>query len=183
MREFISSPRLYWFAKTIYQALYRRGLLVGTSSPEELQGAMPTDYAKRMSGFQQRRLNQRLQNTAIQTHRRQLKLVYDQAVAAAGYAPVTVPEYADPVLLRYPVRVREKAAVLAEARRRWIELGDWYRQPVDPPGESCDDSFGYIVGMCPEGERASREVINLPMNMGIGERQAEKIVRFVKEVA
>ncbi len=182
-REVFSCSWAFWLAKSAYQKLYRRGLLVGTSSCEELRGEKDAQYAKRMSGLQHWLLRRRMAAAAVVGHRRRLKRIYDAALAAAGLPIVDVPDYADAVLLRYPVRIANKARAIAEARRRWIELGDWYRQPVDPPGESCDNSFGYVNGTCPEGERAAREVINLPMHTGIDERQAEKIVKFVKEMA
>src|SRR5256714_3016634 len=52
-RELASSPAAYWTAKRVYQFLYRRGLLLGTSSPEEFRAEMPKGYAKRMSRFQE----------------------------------------------------------------------------------------------------------------------------------
>lgn len=183
VREIFSSSGAYWFAKSAYQKLYRHGLLVGTSTCEELRGEKNPLYAKRMSRFQHWLLRRRLADTAVIEHRRQLQHFYDEALTSEGLPSVHVPEYADVILLRYPVRIPNKKRAIAEARRCRIELGDWYRQPVDPPGDSCDDSFGYVTGTCPEGERAAREVINLPMHMGIHEREAEKIVKFVKEVA
>lgn len=182
-RAVFSSSWAYWLAKSAYQGLYRRGLLIGTSSPQELRGDRDAQYAKRMSRFQHWVLRRRLADSRVIQHRRDLKRLYDEALATAGLPCVDIPDNADAVLLRYPVRIENKARAIAEARRRWIELGDWYRQPVDPPGESCNNNFGYVRDTCPEGERAAREVVNLPMHLGIGERQAEKIVNFLREVA
>lgn len=180
-RGVLSSSSLYWIALTIYQNLYRRGVLVGTSSQEEFRAEKPPDYAKKMSGFQKWLLKRRLRGTSVQMHRRQLMRLYESALDREGLATLTIPAYADPVLLRYPVRVAEKARIMREARRRRIELGDWYKHPVDVPDNVSPETFGYRPGMCPEGERAASEVINLPMHSGISERSAETIVRFVKE--
>jgi dTDP-4-amino-4,6-dideoxygalactose transaminase len=183
VRELLSAPSLSCMAKNIYQKLYRRGLLIGTSSPEEFAGKMPPGYAKRMSGFQQWLLHRRLADSRVELHRRWLKTFYDDALRATGLPAVQVPNYADPVLVRYPVRVSGKSRLLQEARRRSIELGDWYRQPVDPPGDALGDAFGYRSGMCPEGERAGREVVNLPMHLGIDKDKAAVAVKLVKEYA
>ena len=105
-------------------------------------------------------------------------------VATGAYGPAGfTPEYADAIPLRYPVRVSDKKRVLAEARGRRIELGDWYPHPIDLPNGVNGAAFGYQEGMCPEGERAAREVINLPMHGGISEREAQRIVDFLKQVA
>jgi dTDP-4-amino-4,6-dideoxygalactose transaminase len=136
-----------------------------------------------MSGFQEWLLRRLLAEASPEAHRRLLKEVYDSALAAAGLPVLKVPRYADPILLRYPVRVRNKDRVLAEARRRWIELGDWYKHPVDRPEGSVAADFGYRTGMCPEGERASREVVTLPMHTRVTEAIARKSVNFLKELA
>ena len=183
-RQLLSSSRMYWLALTAYQYLYMRGLLViGSSTPQEHRGHRPPGYAKRMSAFQEWLLKRQLAKTRVQAHRRRLKAVYDAALGASGLPVLTTPEYADPVLMRYPVRVGNKARVLAEARRRWIELGDWYKNPVQTEEDADVELFGYRWGMCPEGERAAREVVNLPMHSRITEEAARRSVDFLKELA
>ena len=87
------------------------------------------------------------------------------------------------MLLRYPVRVRDKKAVLKEAERRRIELGDWYTHPVDRPEGLDAELFAYRSGTCPEGEQAAAEVVNLPMHSGVTQEIARTTVQFLKEVA
>lgn len=183
VRQMFSSPSSYWMAVTAYRWLYTRGLLVGTSSKDELRGEMPSAYAKRMSVFQLWLLRKHLADAAAQTHQRYLKATYDTALESAGLPTYEVPHYADAVLLRYPVRVSNKKGMLAEARRRRIELGDWYTQPVDRPQSLKSETFGYKTGMCPEGERAANEVVNLPMHSRVAEKTVHRVVEFVKEVA
>lgn len=181
VRDVVSSPSLYWLAITAYQNLYRRGLLIGTSSNEEFRAERPTDYAKKMSSFQEGLLRRHLVNKSVQVHRRKLKEIYDNALDQAGIRRMNVPSCADPVLLRYPVRVTNKAEMMSKARNRRIELGDWYKHPVDVPDGISPEVFAYTAGMCPESERAAAEVINLPMHSGISEHSAEQTVKFVKE--
>ena len=183
VRGIASSPWIYWTALTLYRWLYMRGVLIGSSSGEELQGVMPSDYAKRMSGFQEFLLKRRMRDVAHVAHRRRLKAIYDDALKAAGLAVLKIPEYAEAIPLRYPVRVSDKKRVLAEARRKRIELGDWYPHPIDLPNGVSGRDFGYEEGMCPEGERAAREVVNLPMHVRVSEREAQKIVAFIKWAA
>jgi dTDP-4-amino-4,6-dideoxygalactose transaminase len=136
-----------------------------------------------MSGFQEWLLHRLLAAASLETHRRFLKVTYDHALAAEGLPIVNLPDYADTALLRYPVRVKNKNRVLAEARRRWVELGDWYKHPVDrPEGDGAAD-FGYRPGMCPEAERACREIVTLPMHSRVTEAIARRSVSFLKEVA
>ena len=183
IRELFSSPRAYATAKSIYQWFYRRGLLVGTSTPDEFRGKMPAEYAKQMSGFQLRRLKKQLANESVQIHRRHVKKTYDAALECAGLPVFSIPEGTDPVLLRYPVRVRDKKSALAEAQRCGIELGDWYAHPIDVPKGLEAEAFGYRTSMCPEGERSSAEVVNLPMHLRVNEKTAQEAVDFLKGFA
>jgi perosamine synthetase len=183
IRRLLAHPRIDWAVKKIYQGLYSRGLVLGTSSKEELRGKMPAGYAKRMSLFQGRLLRHALSDGSIVLHRRRLKDIYDRALQSVALPILHVPEGIDPVLLRYPVRVKDKAKVLAEAKGRGFDIGDWYSHPVDRPESLSDDAIGYLAGSCPEGERASREVINLPMSRGVTEQSALRMVQFLKKFA
>ncbi|HEV2178530.1 MAG TPA: DegT/DnrJ/EryC1/StrS family aminotransferase [Terriglobia bacterium] len=183
-RELLASPTFYWMARDVYRRLYGAGLLVGSSTQEELKGIKPKvkDYTKRMSGFQRWLLNRRRSDESVVTFRKRLKITYDGVLASAGFSPLVIPEGTDAVLLRYPVRVSDKGRVLKEAERCRIELGDWYRYPVDRPDGVDAGIFGYRDGMCPEGERAARETVTLPMNDRVTERQVLKAVQFLRDV-
>jgi len=183
LRKILNHPRIDGMVKKLYQALYSRGLVLGTSSKEELRGEMPSGYAKRMSSFQSRMLRRARKDDAVVPHRRCLMSVYEQAVKTAGLSPLLLPDGVDPVLLRYPVRVRNKERVLAEAKLRGFDIGDWYSHPVDRPQSLSDEAIGYAPGSCPEGELASRQVINLPLGRAVTEKSALRTVEFLKEFA
>jgi len=173
-------PRLYWTAMEGYRLLSRKRVVLGSSTESELAGVMPADYAKQMSSLQEWLGLRRIAHIApVLEHRRRLKGLYDASLAAAGLPTFRTPAYADPVLLRYPVRVMDKERVLSEARRLRIELGDWFNHPLHPKGANVA-MLGWRDGICPNAEQAAREVVNLPMHPRIGEREVEKAVRFLK---
>ncbi len=43
-------------------------------------------------------------------------------------------------------------------------------------------AFGYEIGMCPEAEKASAEVINLPTHPKINEYEVYRTLEFLKEM-
>lgn len=182
LRKLFSSPGLYWTAANAFRRLAGLGIFVGTNDGGEFEGKMPERYAKRMSGLQEWLLRKRLATTALITRRRSLKLVYDEALRGCGLPVLRVMENADPVLLRYPVRVRNKEKVLEKARQRRIELGDWFNHPLHPR-EAKAEAFGYRSGLCLEGERAAKEVVNLPLTEQTTEEIAREAVAFLKQVA
>lgn len=180
LRETFSFPWMYWVARSAYRRVSSFGLLVPSSTPEEVKGTFSRDFAKRMSPIQEWLLKRRMADHADQVRRRNLKVEYDSELKAAGVRPLDLPEYADPVLACYPVRVNEKARVLELARRRWIELGDWYRNPVDHPASNLE-IFGYRAGACPAGECAAQQVVTLPMHRHVTRSVVCRTVAFVRE--
>ncbi|SFR88816.1 dTDP-4-amino-4,6-dideoxygalactose transaminase [Mitsuaria sp. PDC51] len=69
------------------------------------------------------------------------------------------------VLLRYPLLLpdaasRDAAVVALEAAG--IVGGTWFDDVVHPRGSR---RFGYTAGDCPQGERAARTVLNLPLGL------------------
>lgn len=181
-RSFVSSPKSYWMAAEAFRRLARAGVLIGTNDGGEFEGKMPEHYAKKMSALQEWLLRKRMASTAVLVRRRNLKQVYDEALRASGLPLLHIEDHADPVLLRYPVRVRNKAQVIARAQRRRIELGDWFNHPLHPR-EANAEAFGYQSGLCPEAERAAAEVVNLPLTESTTEKTARKAVEFLKQVA
>ena len=180
LRETFSLGWMYWFARGAYRTVSGLGLLVPSSSPEEVEGTLTRDFAKRMCLIQEWLLKRRKADLAEQARRRSLKAEYDSGLKAAGIRPLELPAYADPVLACYPVRVNEKARVLERARRRWIELGDWYRNPVDHPTSELE-IFGYRAGTCPAGECAAKQVVTLPMHRRVTRSTVRRTVEFVRE--
>jgi len=81
-------------------------------------------------------------------------------------------------MVRYPVRIAEKDKALAEAAKAGIELGSWFECPLHPI-ETPLAAYDYEVGMCPEAEKASMEVVNLPLHPRVNEKVAEKTVEFI----
>lgn len=181
-RSLVSSPKSYWMAAEAFRRLARLGIFIGTNEDGEFEGRMPERYAKKMSGLQEWLLRKRTASTALLVRRKNLKRVYDEALLASGLSTLHVADYADPVLLRYPVRVRNKAQVIARAQQSRVELGDWFNHPLHPR-EANAEAFGYRPGICREGERAAEEVVNLPLTERTDERTARKAVEFLKQVA
>lgn len=180
LRETFSVPWMYWLARSAYRTVSGFGLLVPSSTPEEVEGTLTRDFAKRMSPIQEWLLKRRAADLGEQARRRNLRAEYDSELASAGVRPLELPGYADPVLACYPVRVEEKPRVLELARRRWIELGDWYRNPVDHPTSNLE-VFGYRAGTCPIGECAGRQVVTLPMHRHMTRSRVRRTVAFVRE--
>lgn len=176
-------PRLFWQLRQVYHRLARGGWLVGTFTVSDMAGRLGEDYEWRMPESCRRRLMKKLQGIdATIAHRRRVARRYEDGIRGLGIACPVPPKAADPVYLRYPILARDKAAVLAEARRRRMELGDWFVSPVDPLDEGQWSAVGYERGTCPVAEEMARRVVTLPVYERIDRAATETTVEFLRDM-
>lgn len=167
-------------AADLFRKLARKGAVVGSFVPGEFSSPMAPDFFKLLSGMQARAgLRQLRKLDAMIDHRRRMAALYDDLLASKGWQPRTYDkESVDPVMVRYPVRIADKDKALAEAGRNGIELGSWFECPLHPV-ETVLEAYGYTPGLCPIAEKASREVVNLPLHPRATEKTARKTVDFI----
>ncbi len=173
-------PRTTALAQTLFRFLTKKGAVVGSSSSCEFEPTMAEDFFKAMSKVQQnqgvRQLRKLDKNIA---HRKQMASLYDELLAQKGWSPR---EYdsniQEPVMVRYPVRITEKERALEEAAKAGVELGSWFECPLHPI-ETPMKLYNYEIGMCPEAEKASREVVNLPLHPRASKSTVKRTVEFI----
>jgi dTDP-4-amino-4,6-dideoxygalactose transaminase len=173
-------PRLYWLSRRALHLLSAAGLLIGSSSLAELMGTIPADLKWRMSDFQKRvglAHLRGLENNGA--HRRSLANYYSDALRRQGWSPVDLPGAEVVTLLRYPVLVANKAALLEDARRAAIEIGSWFETPLHPLTLSNHHLAAYQTGSCPIAEATATSVVNLPLHDRVTQDEADRTVRFL----
>jgi perosamine synthetase len=172
-------PRTTILAQTAFRWLSSKGLAIGSSSASEMGPRQQPGFFKGMSRLQARSgLRQLRRWDRTFDHRRRMQRLYNDLLARHGWSVTRLPEHVDPVLVRYPVRVADKERALATAGSHFVELGSWFECPLHPIETRLED-YGYKPGMCPEAERASREVVNLPLHPRANEATARRTVEFI----
>lgn len=180
LHKLLFRPALYWKAQAALRWLSQKGLMVGSSNAAELELKHEPDYAKGMTSWQQKLVQRGLANRLLTSdQRRELKNFYDAELARADLPLLEVPPYADPILLRYPVRVSDKQSALAAAKAARVELGDWFDHPLHPAGLNLAP-LDWHTGLCPHGEQAATEVVNLPMHGRVKQEDAKRAVDLLR---
>lgn len=174
-------PRTTAIATSMFRWLTKVGLVVGSSSNAEYRPEMPADFFKAMSPGQARAglAGIRRWDANVQ-HRHQMRAEYDRLLSASGWNIPALPAWMEPSMIRYPLRVSDKAAVVAQGPGKLLEIGTWYEctlHPIETPLRLYD----YIDGMCPEAEKAAREVINLPTHPRSTPKIARASVEFINQ--
>lgn len=173
-------PKTTALAQSVFRYFTKKGIVVGSSSTDEFELVKASDFFKGVSGVQGRyglRQLKRIEQNI--THRREMAQLYDRLLEERGWSARQYDaSIMQPVMVRYPVRIAEKNKALAEAAKAGIELGSWFECPLHPI-ETPLAAYGYELGMCPEAEKASNEVVNLPLHLRANEKTAKRTVAFI----
>lgn len=173
LRPLADQPSLHYPLVGLYRLLTQKlGLAVGSSSGPELSApVMPPAYLQQMGPLQRRGWRWGLAGLAQKVRQRQQAAArYDAFLAGGPLCPPARPAYAEHAMLRYAVRVPHKESFLARARKLHLAVGDWFISPLHPVTGDLRP-WGYQPGQCPAAEQACREVINLPTDRPLSQRQ------------
>jgi perosamine synthetase len=175
-RERIATPRTISAGRAAYRTASRAGLVPGSSSGDELAGTeMPEGFVARLSGFQARLAARRLPALGAAVRRRRaVASGYSSWLHAHGKTAPYEPDFAVHSFLRYPIRVWERDALVEEAERRGVMLGDWFHSPLYPIDENLE-RWGYRRGSSPVAERVSSEIVNLPVDVAPGGSELQAV--------
>lgn len=175
-------PRTTALATRLFRWLTRKGVVVGSSASSEFSPEMAPDFFTAMGTGQARAgLRQLRCVQANLAHRRQLRKVYDDLLRKANWPLPQLPEFLDPVLVRYPIRVADKQQALAQAADHFVEIGSWFESPLHP-AETPMELYDYQPGMCPQAELACHQVVNLPTHPRTNLATAQRTVRFIQKI-
>ena len=180
--EVLVFPSINGFVTRLFRWLVARGWAIGSSSVADFEPVMPAGFTSRPSPVQAQIGLLELERSSLNLgHRKQLSQRYRQELNRLGYRLPEVPAAWDLVLVRFPLRVANKAVVLRRAPAAGIEIGSWFEAPLHPV-ETQHEKFHYCCGQCPVAERLCQETINLPLHSRVSERVFQKTLRFIAEV-
>ena len=141
---------------------------------KEKRGRMPSYFPKRLpNALAILALNQFRKLEKLNEHRRKIAQFYiDQ-----GFISNNDPDH---IYLRFTVKHIKAHQIIKEAWKKNLLIGDWYTTPIAPHDTKLE-KVGYQTGSCPKAERLAKQVFNLPTHINISEKDAQKIVDFIKK--
>jgi len=173
-----ATPKNINRVQTVYRWLSRNNL-VSVNPPGPAQVKYSPRFFKHMGAGQAKAGLQKLdQLEANIAHRRKISALYTRLLASRGWRIPPLSGSADPIFVRYPVRVRNKIEAIRLAQQRHLEIGTWFDSPLHQCTESLN-FYDYVPGTCPIAERAANEVVNLPTHCRVTEADARAAVDLV----
>lgn len=113
-------------------------------------------------------------------HRQKVADYYYKNLEGSGFALPKKFEGRKNIFLRFSIKHPKSHEIIYEAwHKQNILLGDWYTTPIAPFDTKMEE-MKYNTGMCPNAEKLSKETLNLPTHINIKEKDAERIVNFLK---
>lgn len=172
-------PSTVTAARQLYRKLTRSSVVTGSTHQQEYDAWDERQFLRMSEVQASAGLCDLSHYDRMARRRRELMAYYREALPKIGYEVPPEPEESEVALLRFPVRVEAKPAVLEGAARRRLELGDWFVQPMHSQMLPYD-CLGYARGMSPEAEKAADEIVNLPTHERVSDRHARKLVDYLR---
>jgi len=110
--------------------------------------------------------------------RRSMAGRYAAGLAGTGLELPPMPEGEEAVFHLYTVRCRDRGQITALLRKREIGYGIYYPLPLHL--QPALAFLGYREGDFPKAERASRQVLSLPLYPGLGPEAQNTVIEAVK---
>jgi len=173
-------PFFYWSLKKIFHFLSRCGVIVGNYNA--IKKEVSDDFLLKMPNSVYKRMRLKMeQYDRIEKYHIQLVQMYNKYLPSNLGIIKPLLSVADKIVLtRYPLMTQYKEELVNKAKKHNIELGDWYTTPVHPLKKKELICVHYQIGSCPETEKRCKEVVSLPVNLKVSQRDIDKIINFFK---
>jgi dTDP-4-amino-4,6-dideoxygalactose transaminase len=170
----LTEPHLFRITRALYELMGRRHPLPRATTQEELHGMRPANYEQRLSNAQAALALRQLQRLdANVRHRRAVSAAYSAGLGPYGYRGPRAAEFAEPALVRHPIWVEDRPAVMRAARRRAL-LGDWFTSVLEEAASPHEGA--YERGSCPRAEAVAEHLVNLPNHARVKPSDVEAII-------
>ena len=171
---------LFRAGRAAYRAMSRLGVVPGSSDRDELGGTdMPDGFFARLSPWQAQVGADRIARLAHDIGlRRATAGRYTAFLVGHDRTRAAEPTGSTHSFLRYPLRVKDRRAFVAAAERAGIDLGDWFVSPLYPITKGLD-RWGFRAGTAPIAEAVCSEIVNLPTDPSLSERDVDRVLGFL----
>ena len=162
-RQYLINEHTYWAMVKLYRWLSSKNIVIGSSSPTELNGIeLPENYFKGHASFQSSTGLKGLNHLrATLQHRKIVASQYSKFLSDIGRNCVDERYAHNHSFLKYPLLVKDRAKFLHAAEESRVELGDWFTSPLHPI-EGDLERWHLHTQNFPVARFASRHVVNLP---------------------
>jgi len=149
---------------------------------KEKRGQRPDYFPKALpNALALMALNQFKKLNKFNQHRQKIAEIYYNELKNTPFELPPKLENRKNVFLRFTIKHPKAHEIIYEAwSKQNILIGDWYTSVI-APSDTKLDQMHYTFGMCPKAEELAKTTLNLPTHINISQKDAERIVAFLKK--
>jgi len=148
---------------------------------KEKRGRKPGYFPKKLpNALAILALNQFKKLENFNKHRKEIADFYYNELKDSSFELPPDPEDRKQVFLRFTIKHSKAHEIIKRAWQENLLIGDWYATPIAPHDTKLE-KIQYILGSCPKAEKLSKETFNLPTHINISQKEAKKIIDFIKK--
>jgi len=147
---------------------------------KEKRGQIPDYFPKRLPNtLALLALNQFKKLEKFNNHRQEIAEFYYQNLKDFQFELPPKFEDRKQIFLRFTIKHKKAHQIIKKAWQENLLIGDWYNSVIAPPDTKLE-KMEYKIGACPIAEKLAQETFNLPTHINISQKEAKKIVCFLK---
>ena len=165
-RMYVLKNWSYWFLLRLYRKLSALGLVVGSSSKQEIESIHePDDYFMGLSDVQAKKGVKALNklDAVLQIRKKNGHLVNDWMKDHDKYH-LKAALLTNHSFLKFPALVKDRALFLKAAENHKIPMGDWFTSPLHPVQGNLSE-WKLSVAEFPNALEISAQIVNLPTDL------------------
>ncbi|MCX6760646.1 MAG: DegT/DnrJ/EryC1/StrS family aminotransferase [Candidatus Nealsonbacteria bacterium] len=174
-------PTYGFLGKYLLVLFQRFNILSKAVHWKEKKGKKPGYFPKRLpNALAILALNQFKKLDRFNEHRKKIAQFYFENLKNSNFVLPLIYGDRENIFLRFPIKHYNAHQIIKEAWRKNILIGDWYTTAI-APHDTKMDKLEYYSGDCPGAEELSEETLNLPTHINISEKDAQKILSFLRQ--
>lgn len=176
-RRYFLNDISYWALLKIYRQLTAWKIVVGSSSPEEIETPeIPEEFLKKGCKTQYREGLRSLKGLENVLKRRKANALTISAYLKSGGKTYVSPDLeANHSFLIYPLLVKNRSEFLKLAENAGLPMGDWFVSPLHPVTEKFS-LWGLKCEDFPVASKISSQVVNIPLDR----KSLKKYIEFLE---
>jgi dTDP-4-amino-4,6-dideoxygalactose transaminase len=183
VHNILYNPSRYWLGRSLYHKMASMGIAEGNYNPIQEGEHKSQDYTLRMSEYHKKLLEREIEKIKnLTSHSKWIASQYRDRIKSNEVCHLKVSNDCKVIFAHYPLIARNKQKLLDEARKENIEVADWYSTPIHPVKSDQWPLIYYNKGSCPNAEKMSKQIVTLPTNKKVTEKDINRTIDFLNKV-
>src|SRR6185436_13594597 len=113
------------------------------------------------------------------SHRQKISQIYSSGLNKKVFINNIESQISNSTCLRFPILVNDRASIIEQLKTHGVHVSDiWYDAPIAPEKYLSKTNYNHE---CPNAEKISKLMLNLPTHINVSLEEAKKIVKIIND--